>query len=132
MYIVALCCGTCIHIFFSNSSTLIAIFTLLSVWIWGCCGHDRVVVGFTTTSAISAYHHWCCEFKSQSGCTTLCDKFCQWLATGRWFSHGPPVSSTNKTDRHDITEMLLEMVLNNSNVVLTWHIWSELQTVYRI
>jgi hypothetical protein len=35
---------------FSNSSTLIAIFTLLSVWIWGCRGHDRVVVGFTTTS----------------------------------------------------------------------------------
>ena len=28
-------------------------------------------------------------------CTTLCDKVCQWLATGRWFSAGPPVSSTN-------------------------------------
>jgi hypothetical protein len=23
-----------------------------------------------------------------------------------WFSHGTPVSSTNKTDRHDITEIL--------------------------
>jgi hypothetical protein len=23
---------------------------------------DRMVVGFTTTYAISAYHHWCCEF----------------------------------------------------------------------
>ena len=23
--------------------------------------------------------------------------------TGRWFSPGPPVPSTNKTDRHDIT-----------------------------
>ena len=22
----------------------------------GCCGHDRIVVGFTTTYAISAYH----------------------------------------------------------------------------
>jgi len=22
-------------------------------------------------------------------CTTLCDKVCQWLATGRWFSPGP-------------------------------------------
>jgi hypothetical protein len=31
-------------------------------------------------------------------CTTLCDKVCQWLATGRWFSPGLPVSSTNKTD----------------------------------
>jgi hypothetical protein len=25
---------------------------------------------------------------------------------------GPPVSSTNKTDRHDITEILLEVALN--------------------
>ena len=23
----------------------------------GCCGHDRMVVGFTTTYAITAYHH---------------------------------------------------------------------------
>jgi hypothetical protein len=30
-------------------------------------GHDRMVVEFTTTYAISAYHHWCCEFKSRSG-----------------------------------------------------------------
>jgi len=42
-------------------------------------------------------------------CTTLCDKVCQWLATGRWFS---PVSSTNTTDRHDITEILLKVTLN--------------------
>jgi hypothetical protein len=38
--------------------------------------------------------------------TTLCYKVCQWLATGRWFSLGTPVSSTNKTDHHDITEIL--------------------------
>ena len=29
--------------------------------------HDRMVVVFTTTNAISAYHHWCCEFESRSG-----------------------------------------------------------------
>jgi hypothetical protein len=39
-------------------------------------------------------------------------KVCQWLATGRWFSQGPPVSSTNKTDRHDITKIVLKVVLN--------------------
>jgi hypothetical protein len=33
-------------------------------------------------------------------CTTLCDKVCQWLATGRWFSPCSPDSSTNKTDHH--------------------------------
>ena len=40
-------------------------------------------------------------------------KVCQWLATGRWFSPGPPVSSTNKTDRHNITEILLKVVLKS-------------------
>ena len=45
-------------------------------------------------------------------CTTLCDKVCQWLATGQWFSQRPPVSSTNKTDRHDRTEILLKVTLN--------------------
>ena len=41
-------------------------------------------------------------------CTALCDKVCQWLAPGRWFSPDPPVSSTNKTDRYDLTEILLK------------------------
>jgi hypothetical protein len=51
-------------------------------------------------------------------CTALCDKVCQWLATGRWFSSGPPVFSPNKTDRHDITELLLKVVL--STIKQTW------------
>jgi hypothetical protein len=41
-----------------------------------------------------------------------CDKVCQWLATGQWFSLATPVSSTNKTDHHDITEILLKVVWN--------------------
>jgi hypothetical protein len=44
--------------------------------------------------------------------TTLRDKVCQWLASGRWFSPSPPVSSTNKTDHHDITEILLKVALS--------------------
>ena len=72
-------------------------------------GHDCMVGGFTTTYSISAYHHWC---SIRARCTTLCDKVCQWLTTGRWFSPGPPVSSTNKTDCHDITEILLKVQLN--------------------
>jgi hypothetical protein len=42
----------------------------------------------------------------------MCDKVFQWLATGQWFSPGPPVPSTNKTDCHDITEILLKVALN--------------------
>jgi len=30
--------------------------------------------------------------------TTLCDKFCQWLLAGLWFSPGTLVSTTNKID----------------------------------
>jgi hypothetical protein len=36
---------------------------------------------------------------------TLCDKVCQWVVAVLWFSLGTPVSSTNKTDLHDITEI---------------------------
>jgi hypothetical protein len=32
--------------------------------------------------------------------------------TGRWFSLGFPVSSTNKNDSHDITEIVLKVALN--------------------
>ena len=45
--------------------------------------------------------------------TTSCDQVCQLLATGRWFSPGTPVSSTNKTDRYDTTEILLKVALNH-------------------
>jgi hypothetical protein len=31
---------------------------------------------------------------------------------GQWFSLGSSVSSTNKTDRHDIAEILLKVALN--------------------
>jgi len=49
--------------------------------------------------------------------TTLCDKVCQWLATGRWISPGTPVSSTNKTYLHDITEILLKVALNTNQSI---------------
>ena len=37
--------------------------------------------------------------------------------TGQWFSPGAPISSINKTDRHDIqvTEILLIVALNTIN-----------------
>jgi hypothetical protein len=47
--------------------------------------------------------------------TTLCDQVWQCLAAGWYFSPGTPVSSTNKTDRHDITEIVLQMELNTTN-----------------
>ena len=82
-----------------------------------CHGRERMVVRFTTTCAISAYHHQF-EYRSWRGVrnTTLCDKVCQWLATGQWFSLGTLVSSTDKTDRNDIAEILLKVALNTNTL----------------
>ena len=39
---------------------------------------------------------------------------CLWLlAHGRWFSPGSPASSTTKTGRHDIAEILLKVELKH-------------------
>jgi hypothetical protein len=52
-------------------------------------GHDHMVVGYTTTYAISTYmyHHLSCEFESRSWWgvfdAALCDKVCQRLVAGR-------------------------------------------------
>ena len=71
------------------------------------------------------YNHLCNQYLSplmlwvripfMARCRTLCD---QRLATGLGFSTGIPVSSTNKTDRHDITEILLKAVLRNITITL--------------
>ena len=34
------------------------------------------------------------------------EKVCKWLVASQWFSLGTAVSSTNKTDCHDISEIL--------------------------
>jgi hypothetical protein len=38
----------------------------------------------------------------------------QLLAQGRWFSPGTPASTTTKTGRHDIAEILLKVALNTN------------------
>ena len=47
--------------------------------------------------------------------TTFCDQICRWLETVRWFSPGILVSSTNKTDLHNINEILLKVALTTIN-----------------
>jgi hypothetical protein len=54
----------------------------------------------------------------KKGCTRLAaasDKVYQLLAHGRWFSPNNPTSSTTKTGRHDIAEILLKVALNAIN-----------------
>jgi hypothetical protein len=64
--------------------------------------------------------------KLQKGCTRLAaasDKVYQLLAHGRWFSPGTPASSTTKTVRHDIAEILLKVALKHqkSTSEYTWN-----------
>ena len=53
---------------------------------------------------------------NKKGCTRLAaasDKVYQLLAHGRLFSQGTPASSTTKTGRHDIAEILLKVALKH-------------------
>ena len=69
-----------------------------------------MVVGFITTYAISAYHHSTQDYVV---------KFVSDLLQVIVFFLGTPVSSTNKTDHHDITEILLKVALNTITLTLT-------------
>ena len=55
--------------------------------------------------------------------TTLCDKVCQLLPTDQWFSWGTPVSSVNKTDRHNITEIFLKVAFKHHTPLLLINIF---------
>ena len=62
--------------------------------------------------------------------TTLYDKVCQWFATGRWFSWSTMVSSNNKTNCHDITEILLKVALSTIKPTkINWDIFIKMQEI---
>ena len=69
---------------------------------------------------IQAYHQYSVGTRPAllitKRCTRLAaasDKVYQLLAHGRWFSPGTPASSTTKTGRHDIAEILLKVALKH-------------------
>ena len=66
------------------------------------------------------------QIQLMARCTSLCDQVCQWLVAGLWFSQGTSVSSTNKTDRHDVTEILLKVPLNTITHLSAWPLTSRL------
>jgi hypothetical protein len=64
--------------------------------------------------------------KLQKKCTRLAaasDKVHQFLSHGRWFSLSTPASSTTKTGRHDIAEILLKVALNIKITNQTFRQW---------
>jgi hypothetical protein len=74
----------------------------------------------TTHKSLSPIWRWFAPgfVNYKKGCTRLAtasDKVYQLLAPGQWFSPGTPASSTTKTGRHDITEILLKVAFNTKN-----------------
>jgi hypothetical protein len=82
------------------------------------CLHLLIDWSFTTSNTawvraqLSKLQKWYTQHAAAS------DKVYQLLAEGRWFSPGTSVSSTNKTDHHDITEKLLKVALNTITLTL--------------
>jgi len=62
-------------------------------WPWS---YGSWIYNYQCNQSLSPLMSWV-RISIRARCTTLCNKVCQWLATGRWFSPGP--------DRHDITEI---------------------------
>jgi hypothetical protein len=93
-------------------------------------GRNCMIVGFTTTlylcnQCLSPLRVWVwTPLRRGVLDTTLCDKVCQWLAADLWFS---PVPSINKTDRHNITEILLKVALDTVLVLFNkiWHVTTD-------
>ena len=77
-------------------------------WTWS---YGSWIYNYICDQCLSPLVLWV-KISIRARCTTLWFKVCQWLATGLWFSPGPPVSTTNKTDHHDITKILLKVALN--------------------
>ena len=87
---------------------------ILNILVWGLSwpwSHGSWIYNYLCNQCLSPLMLWV-RISIRARCTTLYDKVCQWLATAQWFSPGPAVSSTNKTDHHDITEILLKVALN--------------------
>ena len=85
--------------------TIVSFYYMGSLWSWL---YGSLIYNYLCNQCLSVLTLWVwIPFKWGVLNTTLCDQVCHGLAKGRWFSLGTPVSSTNKTDRHDIFEILL-------------------------
>jgi hypothetical protein len=87
-------------------ATLNNISVISQQWRWSWL-YGSWIYNYLCNQCLSPLTLWV-PISIRARCTTLCDKVCQRLATGQWFSLGPLVSSTNKIDCHDKAEILLK------------------------
>ena len=93
---------------------LLPIFTVMgSSWLWS---YGSWIYNYICIQCLSPLP-LCVRILLRRGVlnATLCDEVCQWLTAGRWFSSDILVSSTNKTDPHNTTEILLKVALSTIN-----------------
>jgi hypothetical protein len=98
-------------VFFSLFVFLLCLCWMLPVYQLWPLSYSSWIYNYICNQCLSALMLWV-RISIKTRCTTLCDKVCQWLATGRWFSPGPSVSATNKADCQDITDILLKVALS--------------------
>ena len=94
------------------------------LWLWS---YGSWIYNYLCNQCLSPLMLWA-RILIRARCTTLCVKVCQWLATCRLFSPSTPVSSTNKTDRHDIAEILLKVALYT---IANWF-WTLMSWTWRL
>jgi hypothetical protein len=110
---------------------------LRSSWLWSYCSW---IYNYICNQCLSPLKLWV-RILIRERCTTLYDKVCQWLATGLWFSPSPPVSSINKTDHHDVTEILedkkenimlyINVYMYTNHLIILWIHYYSWDTNYR-
>jgi hypothetical protein len=74
-------------------------------WSYGCW-----IYNYLCNQCISPLTLWF-RIPLMARCTTLCDKVRQWFPAGWWFSQCTAVSSANKTDHRDISEIFFKVLL---------------------
>ena len=85
---------------------------------------DGVTHFYIFTQWISPFNLWVSPKPLlHSENTTTRTKVCQWLVTSRLLSKVTPVSSTDKTDHQDITDIVLKAVLVTINSLSVDYIW---------
>jgi hypothetical protein len=101
---------------------------------WKCSGSIILLI-FEEASAIaiSTYHHYSCEFESISWRGVLIMWWSLSVTCDRSVvSPGSPVFSTNKTYRHDITEILFKVALSTTTLTLIFDNFGICVHLYRI
>jgi hypothetical protein len=102
-------------------------------WPSWSCSHGSCICNYQCNQCISSLKLWVRNpLRRDVLDTTLCDNVYQWLAAGVLFSPGTRVSSTNKTDLHHITEILLKVALNTITLTkVNYHYKISLQVTDR-